>query len=146
MSKPRFNWWGTAMNIIRDYPQRKRDYDDLKEQKITADLSGMPGGGSGTHRVVEGLALRQLPYQEQKEYDAVHRALELTKGMEDGKKRCEVVELAFWKGLTIRGIAVQAYMSERTARRYRWEFVLLVGREYGSIDNEEYQRALKKLH
>lgn len=146
MSKPRFNWWGTAMNIIRDYPQRKRDYDALKEQKITADISGMPHGGGGTSRVVEGLALRQLPYQEQKEYDAVHKALEHTRRMKEGEVRCRVVKLAFWQGMTIPTIALQVNESERTARRYRWEFVLLVGKEYGSIDEEEYERALKNLH
>lgn len=146
MSKPRFNWWGTAMNIIRDYPQRKQDYDGLKQQQITADISGMPHGSGGASRVVEGLALRQLPYQEQKEYDAVHRALERTRRMGEGEIRCRVVKLAFWRGMTIPEIAMQVHESERTARRYRWQFVLLVGKEYGSIDEEEYLRALKKLH
>lgn len=145
MSKPRFNWWGTAMNIIRDYPQRKQDHDALKAQKITADISGMPRGG-GTSRVVEGLALRQLPYQEQKEYDAVRRALERTRRMKEGDMRCQVVKLAFWRGMTVPEIAMQVHESERTARRYRWEFVLLVGKEYGSIDEAEYEKALKNLH
>lgn len=143
MSKSRFNWWATAMNITRDYPKRKRDYEALKEMKITP--STISGGGVAS-RTVENIALRQLPYQEQKEYEAVHSALEITRGLKDGELRYQVVKNSFWKGLTLQSIANAMPVSERVARRWRWEFILTVGWRYGSISEAEYQKALKNFH
>lgn len=145
MSKSRFNWWPTATNITRDYPQRKRDLEELKRVKITADPSSVSGCG-GSSRTVERVALRQLPYQEQKEYDAVHSAIEITKGLKDGDLRYQVVKDSFWKGLRIKDIAKILPVSERVARRWRWEFLLTVGWQYGSINEAEYQKNLKKFH
>ena len=89
MSKPRYNWWPFALAIIRDYPARKAELKALQEQKITADISGMPRSG-GTSRAPENLATRQLPPQEQREYDAVHAAINRTKTLPDAKLRLEM--------------------------------------------------------
>ena len=143
MSKPRYNWWPFALNMIRDYPTRCADHKALHEQKITANLSGMPRGGGAT-RTTEGIALRQLPAQEQREYEAVHKAIERTSRMSEGKLRMEMVKLTMWKGYTIAGAARIAAVSESTARRWRWQFAMLVGRSYGFLTEEEYKEALKK--
>lgn len=143
MSKPRYNWWPFALNMIRDYPARCADLKALHEQKITANLSGMPRGG-GANRTAEGIALRQLPAQEQREYEAVHNAVERTSRMGEGKLRMELVKLTMWKGYTIAGAARIASVSESTARRWRWQFAMLVGRSYGFLSEEEYKDALKK--
>lgn len=145
MGKERFNWWGMAMNITRDYPRRKKDYDAMKSMRITTDPSVVSGvGGSG--RKVEDIALRQLTYQEQKEYDTVRRSLEITKRMKEGELRYEVVKCSFWKGMTIRDIAGFLPATERTIRRWRWEFIVTVGWQYGSISEGEYRKLLKKYH
>lgn len=144
MSKPRYNWWPFALNMIKDYPARKRDFDDLHEQKVTASLTGMPGGG-GTGRTLENIAARLLPHQEQREYDAVRKAVEYTKAMDDGMIRIKVISLSLWKNShTLPGTADQLHISERTARRYRWQFILLVGHTYDFLTQEEYRAALKK--
>ena len=65
MSTPRYNWWPFVLNMIKDYPKRKMDYDDLHDQTVTASITGMTGGGSAS-RKTENTALRQLPAQEQR--------------------------------------------------------------------------------
>ena len=143
MSKPRYNWWPFALNMIRDYPAREAQYRELHRQNITANTSGMPGGG-GASRTTETIALRQLPPQEQREYDAVHKAVDRIRRRKDGKLRYSVVKMTLWQGYNIAGAALVASVSEHTARRYRWQFVLLVGHIYGFLTEQEYMSALKK--
>lgn len=141
MSKPRYNWWGFAMAMIRDYPDRDRALKDLRKQKITADTSGAPGGGSD-FRITEGVALRCLPKQEQWEYDAVSMAMKRTKQLDEGKLRLDVVKLTMWRGMKIDTAAYCLHIAERTARRYRWQFIMLVGLCCGYLGEEEYTAAV----
>ena len=143
MSNPRHSWWDTAIKMIQKYPGREEKLKALRGQSITPNMSGMPkSGGSG--RTTENIATRQLPHEEQKEYDAVLLAKKRTKNMADAKLRMDVVRMTLWGGYKIGAAALRLNISERTARRYRWQFILLVGRMYGSINEEEYQTALKK--
>ena len=143
MSKPRYNWWPFVINMIKDYPQRRADLKTLREQKITASISGMPKSG-GESRSIENLATRCLPYQEQREHDAVMLAMKRIKNLPDWKLRQGVIRLTLWRNFNISGAAIQLNISERTARRYRWQFILLVGRMYGFLSEEEYKAAVKK--
>lgn len=143
MSKPRYNWWSFALAMIRDYPARSKELKELRQQNVTADISGMPRGG-GASRTTEGISLRQLPPQEQREYDAVHRAFEITNRSKEAKERLDMVRLTLWKGYTIPGAAMIVHIPDATARRYRWEFVLLVGCTYGLLTPDEYREALRK--
>lgn len=144
MSKERFNWWPFALNMIRDYPARVQELKDLRQQNVTADISGMPRGG-GASRTTEGIALRQLPPQEQREYEAVHNALRRTETMANAKWRRDVVKLTIWKGYTIRGVAAMIDgLSDATVERYRRHFILLVGRYYGFMTEAEYLAELKR--
>lgn len=143
MSKPRYNWWPFVLNAIRDYPQRRMQLKQLKEQKITANMSGMPRGG-GDGRGVENLATKSLPPQEQKEHDAVLTALNRTKAMPDGKLRLGVIRMTLWSNFNTSGAAMRLNTSERTARRYRWQFIMLTGCVYGFLTEEEYRAAIKK--
>ena len=143
MSKPRYNWWGFALAIIRDYPARAAELKELREQKLTADLSGMPRSGSAG-RATENLATCQLPPQEQREYDAVHLAMKRTRAMPEAKLRLNTVKLSILRGYSIPSAALALHISERTVRRYRWQFILLVGHTYGFLDEEDYRAAIKK--
>ena len=143
MSKPRCNWWGFAMAMIRDYPDRDRAIKELRKQKITADTSGAPGGRSDFH-VTEAAALRCLPKQEQWEYDAVNQAIKRTNLLAEGKLRMDVVKLTMWRGMKIDTAAFCLHVSERTARRYRWQFIMLVGMYCGWISEEEYTAAMRR--
>lgn len=143
MSKPRHNWWAFALAMIRDYPDRSTALRELHKQTITADLSGMPRSG-GASRTTEGIAIRQLPPQEQREYNAVHSAIKRTRALKDGDIRLQVIRLTMWQGYTIPGAAMIVHTSDSTARRYRWEFTMLVGMMYGFMSEDEYTYALKK--
>ena len=143
MGKPRYNWWGFALNAIRDYPEYRRRLQELQQQTMVANNNGMPRAG-GASRPTESVALRQLPAQEQREHDAVRAALARTARMNNGKIRQEIVKLTMWQGYTIEGAAMIVHVAPSTARRYRWQFVLLVGRTYGFMTEEEYQAAIKR--
>lgn len=144
MSKPRYNWWPFVLNMIRDYPARDAQYRELKRQNVTANLTGMPGGGGGASRTTENIALRQLPPQEQREYDAVRKAMNRVRRGNDPMLRLGIVRSTLWRGYSIPGAAMKAHVSESTARRYRWQFIMLVGCMYGFLTEEEYWEALKK--
>lgn len=119
MSKPRFNWWPFALNMIRDYPARKKEMDNH--------------------------SIPLLQSQELREYDAVRKAIIYTRTMTDGKTRLRIVDLTLWKKTyTIDGAAALLHLSERTAQRYRWQFVVLVGHAYGFMTEEEYRAVVDK--
>ncbi len=137
MSKPRYKWWGYVKNVIRAYPGLKREYEALHEQAVTANVSGMPGGG-GASRGTENIAIRELPYTRQREYEAVRRAVEYTKQIAAGADRLALVDMVFWKkSHTLSGAAYKLNLSYTTAQRYHGEFVIAVARFYGLMDREE---------
>ena len=137
MSKPRYKWWGYIKAVIRSYPGLKKEYEDLHEQSITAKMSGMPGGG-GVSRGTEDIAVRELPYTKQREYEAVRRSVEATMLMKTGKDRIGLVDMVFWKkSHTLSGAAYKLNISETTAQRYHGEFIRMVARFYGLLDKED---------
>lgn len=142
MSKPRYNWWPYALNMIRDYPSRKMEFDALHEQKITANTSGIPGGG-GSYRTVEQIALRQLPQSEQEEFDAVDKALNRVRMMPDAVDRLKVIQLTLFQNYRIFEAERKLNLSARTIRRYRYQFIALVGWMHGRIGESEYRTLIR---
>ena len=134
MSKPRYRWWGYVKSIIRQYPSLKQEYESLHEQSVTASMTGMPGSG-GASRGTEDIAIRELPYTKQREYEAVKRAVAATERMTAGLDRLKVIDLVFWKrSHTLDGAALVIPCSYMTARRYHAEFIMLVASFYGLLD------------
>lgn len=128
MSKPRYKWWGYIKNVIRSYPELKREYDSLHEQSVTANLSGMPRGGEASRRT-EDITIRELPAPDQKRYDAVYSAIEVTKRLRTGSERLALIQEYYWrksKKVTIGGAAYKLNMSYDTAVNYHRDFVKLV--------------------
>lgn len=135
MSKPRYDWWSYAKGMIRRYPQLKQEYEELHTSSMIADYSGNPHG-SGASRTTECIALRELPTTSQREYEAVRRAIETTKQYKNGRQRMQIVQLVFWKrSHTIEGAAQQIPCSEITARRWHGDFIRMVAKFYGLMDN-----------
>ena len=132
MSSPRYRWWGFVRRMIRDYRGLKVQYEDLHSQNVTASISGMPGGG-GVGRSVENIALKQLPADDQKAYDAVSRALEITNMLPDGELKLALIRYVYWNKQQhpVKDAALQLHISRRTAERWHAEFVRLVGKCYG---------------
>lgn len=134
MSKTRFRWWSYVKSMIRYYPELDREYRSLHEQKVTAKMTGMPRGG-GAGRQTESIAIRELPYTEQREYEAVKKAIETTARLKTGADRLCLVDLVFWKQThTLQGAAFKIHSSYRTAVRYHSDFILLVAKNYGLLD------------
>lgn len=100
---PRYIWWGYAKAMIRQYPKLQAAGD-----------------------------AQQLPATQQKEYEAVKKALEITQKKSNGENRIAVIDYVLWqKKCCIDQAAALLYVSETTARRYHGEFVRLVGECYG---------------
>lgn len=134
MSKTRYRWWGYIKAVIRAYPEHKRNLADIKEQNIIANYSGY-SGHSGASKPIEALALRQLPKNEQKEFDAVDNALEVTAKMPDGADRIKLLNMVFWAQThTLQGAADCLYISYGTAKRWHNRFIVLVAKFYGFLD------------
>lgn len=134
MSKPRYGWWGYAKYIIRQYPQRKADYDELHRQSMTPNLSGMPGS-SDISRKTETTAVKELPRVEQKEYNSVRLAIETTKHFKNGFERLEIINLVYWKkSHTLEGAALKVGYSYDRAKQLNNEFIRLVASYYGLLD------------
>lgn len=83
--------------------------------------------------MAEAVALRQLPADDQKVYDAVTRAIEVTKLNKAGGERLKLIKLMYWspKSIPAKDAAIQLFVSKRTAERWHGDFVRLVGKCYG---------------
>jgi len=146
MSKPRYNWWGFALNMIKDYPGRKKELEEIQRQNISAKINTAPGGGyRSVNRPTEAAAARQLPLCDQREYDAVQKAVSATGAQRDGETRLKVVSLTLFKNShTIPGAALKLGISEDKAKKYRWEFVMATGAAFGLIDETEFRRQVSE--
>ena len=144
MSKPRYRWWGYIRNVIRAYPELKKEYEELHQQSVTANTSGM-SGGNGVSRGTEKVALRELPKTKQKEYDAVSRAIEITKRMPNGIQRLQIIDLVYWKRThTVEGAAMKVGYSVDRGKQLHGEFVRLVAKCYGFLESENTENITRK--
>lgn len=132
MSKPRERWWSFARRMIRDYPALKSAWNELHTQSVVASMSGMPRGG-GNGRTLESVALRRLPEEDQKDFDAVSRAIEQTELMADGRRHIDLISLVYWskRNLLLKDAATKLHISEQTAKLWHRDFVRLVGKHRG---------------
>lgn len=109
-------------------------YHDLHIQSSTANYSGEPRG-AGASRTTETIAIRELPNTQQREYEAVCRAVKTTERMNGGRDRIKLIDMVFWKrSHTLQGAALAIPCSYRTARRWHTEFIILAASLYGLLD------------
>lgn len=133
MSNMRYGWWSYVKDMIRRYPDLKRRYIELHSVSLSAPINGMPRGGR-VSKPTEGAALRALPNTDQREYDAVRRALSTTKRAKNGADQLRLIKLVFWEGYTISQAATKMHYGERTAREWHRMFIRLVAKYYGLLD------------
>ena len=73
-----------------------------------------------------------LTRQQERELDAVERAVQTTRREQDGRARLRVVELVYFRGThTIEGAAQQAHVSYITAWRWCDRFIRRTGENLG---------------
>lgn len=134
MSKPRDRWWGYVRAVIRAYPELRANAKELQRTATTPSY-GASGGSGGPSDPVESAALRRLPPQEQREYEAVEQALWETASLPDGAARVRIIDLVFWRqSHTLEGAAQAVHLSYRTARRRQNEFIRLVAEKMGLVE------------
>lgn len=132
MSKPRDNWRPYVINVMRDYYAYRKIDREAHSQRVTAQYNKGRGGG-GVSRTTEQAALRSgLTRQQQRELEAVERAVKTTRRGPDGKLRLKVVEMVYFRDThTIEGAAQQVHVSYSTAWRWVDYFVRTVGKNLG---------------
>ena len=135
MSTNRYDWWSNVTRMVRNYPARKAEYEELHSQSLVGDTSGMPKGNN-VSRATEKIALREMAPAKQMEYEAVTQALRITEMLPSGDKRIELIERMYWKGrkLCINDVVMPMYISDITGKRWHSEFIALVGSCYGYLE------------
>ena len=94
----------------------------------------MPGGGSLSNPTATA-ALRELSPINQKEHDAVRRAIAETRRYKDGQDRLAIIRLVFWdKSHTLSGAALAVSCSWRTAAEWHRQFIRLVANNFGLLE------------
>ncbi|MGM9594159.1 MAG: hypothetical protein ACI3U8_07375 [Candidatus Onthomonas sp.] len=134
MSKPRDRWWGYVRAVIRAYPELRKQVRELRQASITACRSHS-GGSGGLSNPTAAAALRQLPPQEQREYEAVEAAVRETARMSDGETRLTIIELVFWRqSHTLAGAAQAVHLGYRAAKERQQVFIRLVAQNLGFLE------------
>ncbi|MDD5017170.1 MAG: hypothetical protein PHO15_03610 [Eubacteriales bacterium] len=134
MSKPRYIWWPYVKGIIRRYPELSIKFKDIQSQLITSSYSGIRGSPQAS-RKTESAAIRELPTVEQREYEAVRKAIEATELYKNGLDRIKIVRLVLWdRTHTIAGAAIAIPCSIDSAKIWHGEFIRLVASFYGLMD------------
>lgn len=133
MSTLRYDWWPYVKGMIRRYPDLCLKEAALHDTTITANISGMPGGGKRTDKTADA-ALRTLPEINRREMDAVRAALDETEKLPHGRQRLEMIRLYYWKrSHTLFGAAIKVGVSERTGQGWNSEFIRAVAKNFGLL-------------
>lgn len=104
-----------AEEAIRAYPKLKAAYGELKRK---------PGGRRDP---TTDAALRELPPEEQRQYEAVRRAIGRTGQLDHGAERLMVVRLHYFNDLIpLEDVAEKMSLTLPTVERYREDFIRCV--------------------
>jgi hypothetical protein len=135
MSKPRYKWWGYARRVLYDWPRLNELHRDITAMSLAPPAYDVPRvTGHIAGRVTETAAIRELSPQEQREYDAVARAISMTGALPDSALRLELVSLVFWRRThTLEGAALRVSVSSATAKRWQGAFIRDVARGLGLL-------------
>lgn len=131
MSKPRFRWWGYVRSVIRYYPKHEAALKDLHQTSVTASYAGMPHTGTVGNPTAQA-AVRHLPYDDQREYEAVLLAIQKTRCMPNGSLRLKLIRLVYWdRSHTVDGAGMAIGYGSRQARKINGDFIKLVAENLG---------------
>ena len=126
MGRKSNGWRHAARSAAYDYPKLVKEREELHKQSVSPSLSGMPRAG-GEHRGTEDVALRELPFTQQRRLDAVESALSISSQLTSGLSRVKLIELVYFtRRFTIEGAAMQIPCSVGTAWTWNNDFLLLV--------------------
>lgn len=133
MSKTRYKWWGYVKAVIRAYPEHRSELNSIREQSIVPAY-GAAGGGGAASRTVECVALRELPEDEMREYEAVEQAMQDAMRFPNGAERLKLIEMVFFNRThTLQGAAMVLFISYGTAKRWHNRFIENTAEHLGLI-------------
>ncbi len=134
MSKPREPWWGYVKNVLRAYPDYRRELARLRSSVVITPKYNPTVGDGGISTPTEDLAMRELPRKEQLRLEAVERAIAETKRMPNGKWRvCIIERVYFRKSHTLQGAADYCHVSYGAAKEWHGDFIRLVAEHLGLV-------------
>lgn len=138
MSKPKYIWWDYVKKMVKQYPKLNQEYHRLKESSVTARITGEPRG-SGISDPTAATALKELPAVQQKELEAVQKAIDTLHALPDGELKLKLIKLKYWSGKEdkLLNAALKIPCSEATAKRWHGEFVRLVAENYGLLSQDD---------
>lgn len=85
---------------------------------------------------------KELHGTEKREQEAVEAAIDQTLDLPDGSDRIEVVKMVLLKNThRIPGAAMEIPCSERTAAQWHGDFIKLVAKNYGLLDESLHKKA-----
>ncbi len=136
MSKPRYDWWSYMKAVIRRYPERVKQYQELHTPSLSAPLAGAPGSKHRTADPTAQTAVKELPPWQQRELEAVQKAVEQTLRTPNGRHKLRLVSLVFWeRRYSLQGAALALHCSYETAKRWQRQFIYAVAMNFfGSLD------------
>lgn len=145
MTKPRYRWWGYVKNIIRAFPRLNAELEALRQASIVPPM-GEEVIRAGVGHPTENAALRELPDKtEQREYEAVYKAIQQTRSLDDAEERLEMVDLIFWKQThTIEGVAQRQFKAWRTVAEWHGDFIRQVAVNCNLLDEKSLHKKAKK--
>lgn len=137
MSRPRYRWWSYVKAVIRYYPKHQADLEDLRRPSMVATHTGMPHTSNVSDPTAQ-TATRQLPTQDQREYDAVRLAVERTRCMPNGHLRLKMIRLVYWdRTHTVDGAGFQVGFRSAQARRVNGAFIRQVAKNLGLFGEDD---------
>lgn len=130
----KYSWWGYAKAMIRAYPMRKAQYEDIIDMSAIPNNDGMPKG-TAVSNPVESLMISAEQKTAYQEYWAVKKALDLFV-MRHGLSFMDYVRLYYWTEprFKLERIADRMHLAPETIFRWNRQLIKAVGRNRGFID------------
>ena len=133
MSKPRYKWWGYVKWCVADYPAKCAELAEMSGIGVPKS-DGLPHSHEA-QRTTENIALGKFSGQREREYEAVRKAIEITRRRKDGTEVLKLIDLVFWKrSHTLSGAALKCCVSYRTACEWHGFFIRLTAKQLGYLD------------
>lgn len=129
----KYIWHGYVRKMIKVYPERCQQYEDLMEQRRTPIVDGTPGAKSRGDPVGNLLtqAEKTATYQE---YWAVHSALQVCSVR--NPYLLDFVKLYYWRrpSLSLEQVADKLNYSPETVRKWNRKLIYAVATYRGLLD------------
>lgn len=123
------SWWTYVKHIVKEYPYLCEELEELKQTRVTNSYGERVRTKNKIFRPVEEAALRMMAPNKQKKYEAITKAIEITKRRYplNGSDRLRIIEMVYFGtdySITKAAMAIPCHMN--TASRWQSDFLRLV--------------------